>query len=313
MIDGGKVGLILTGPTASGKTKLSIDIALWLQSNGVRTCIINADSKQIYGDVPIITAQPTLVEKKGIEHALFSFVNNKEALLNRYSVDSWVKDCNNIVQNNIKQDIFTIIAGGTMFYINGLINPLTNLPKIDKEVEECAINLYNNIGHDDFAKLVLRYSKDAKLDKQRLIRNYCFIKQHQQPIEFFYNSQLKNDNTIYNDKFYQFVLNPPRENVYQWCNNRFLDMTKQGVIEEVQKIIKENDEISNAIYTTSGFKYIVKFLSNLISKEEMIEKSSQETRNYAKRQITWINNKLPKSFSIETDKNNIFNFFKKIC
>jgi|GEM_PF-3035838 len=296
-------GLALTGPTASGKTKLSVNIALSLQSRGVKCNIINADSKQVYQGVPIITAQPTAAERRGVEHLLFGYVSNAKCLSSRYSVESWLSDCTAQIEKNIASNIFTIIVGGTMFYINSLFQTPSPLPPIAKQTEQDAVELYNKIGHDEFTKLVETQSKWGKTDRHRLLRNYCFVKQYQKPIEYFHALQMPIVSK-YNAIFKKYVLLPPREKIYGWCNSRFNDMMTEGVLEEVEAMLK-NGPVCDAIYTSSGFKYIEAFLQGKIDTTAAIALSQQETRHYAKRQTTWINNQLGQDYTIHPTANDI--------
>jgi tRNA dimethylallyltransferase len=291
--------IILTGPTATGKTKLSIKIAKKLLSDGLKVSIINCDSKQVYSQVPIITAQPTDEEKCGIEHNLFGFLSNSQCIERRYTANNWVLQCEDILQRNQKNDVFSIIVGGTMFYINCLLNGICISPQITKQTELEAQMQYNTLGHERFIDFIKKYDKNLKTDKHRLIKNYCFIKTFGYSADEFYKNPQNNFQIKYDtSKILKLTLLPQRDQIYKWCNNRFLDMIKLGVVDEVKNLIETQDQISSAINTSSGFKYIVDFLHNNCDKDYIIEKSSQDTRNYAKRQITWINNKLNKGFKV---------------
>ena len=278
--------IILTGATGSGKTALAIDIAK--KYNGI---IINADSMQIYKDIPIITAQPMPNEQKEIKHYLYNFV---ELSNNSYSVGKYLQDLKQLL-DNIKQEKpekTPIIVGGTMLYINSIVNGLSKIPEIDKNITDEIRQKYKNKNvvdiFSDLQDIDFEYSKIVdKTNPVRMIRGIEIKTATGKSILDFWKE--KNINIFSNDYYFEkYLLEVEREKLYNKINKRFDSMIKNGAIEEAKNIKKKNlTWLPKAI----GLNHLLHYLNNDISIDIAIDLSKKDSRHYAKRQITWFKNK----------------------
>lgn len=280
MVNTKKTVIVICGPTASGKTALSIELAKKINGE-----IISADSMQIYKEMNIGTAKPTIDERQGVKHYLLDFVAPNE----RYSVAQFKKDAKYAIEEIIKKGKIPIIVGGTGLYIDSLIYEIEyNDIKIDekyrRELElrmekEGLEVLYNE------AKILdpEAVKKISKTDKKRIIRileiyhstgktkTQQEIESRKKPIEYDYKV---------------FAINWDRQILYDRINKRVDIMIQNGLLEEVQSILKKYNNFPTAMQGL-GYKEVVKYFNGEYTKEEMIEKIKMETRRYAKRQLTW--------------------------
>ena len=272
--------IVICGPTASGKTALSIELAK--QINGE---IVSADSMQIYKDMDIGTAKPTKEEMQGIKHYLIDFVSPDE----RYSVADYKQDAKKAIREILKKGKVPIIVGGTGLYIDSLIYEIEypNIEfdekyreKLEKEVEEKGLEeLYEKAKEVD----VEATKKISKNDKKRILRI----------LEIYHaTGKNKTEQEIESRKkevefdYKVYALNWDREKLYERINKRVDIMIEQGLIEEVKNVYEKYNEFPTAMQGL-GYKEVVEYLENKTTKEEMVEKIKQETRRYAKRQMTW--------------------------
>lgn len=273
--------IVIGGPTASGKTGLGIKLAQKINGE-----IISADSMQIYKEMDIGTAKVTLEEAEGIKHHLIDFVKPDE----RYSVANFKIDAENKIEEILKLGKVPIIVGGTGLYIDTLVYGI-EYPEIDLDEkyrnelmekansEEGLAELYEQ------AKLIDKEAaeKISQNDKKRIIRILeIYHATGKNKTEMERISRL--NGTKYNYKV--FAIDMDREKLYERINLRVDLMIEQGLIDEVKNIIKKYQKFPTAMQGL-GYKEVVQFLNGELTKEEMIEKIKQETRRYAKRQLTW--------------------------
>lgn len=292
--------LVISGPTASGKSQLAFDLA---QKKEI--VIINADSLQIYEGLPILSAQPNENEKKQVDHLLYSLLKPHESS----SVASWLKLVKSSVDDVLQKNKLPVIVGGSGMYISKLIEGISEIPETEAAFRIEAQELFDNVSKEDFIleliKLGEEKSRIEKLDKHRLLRSYEVIKQTKKSIFDWQNHPLQK---LFTDEDFLHVnLNPSREILYQNCNSRFEIMLEKGAIAEVENLIDCGIADDKQITKTLGFYEISDFLNNRITKEEAIISATQKTRNYAKRQLTWFRNQLPNKFIFE-NKQQAFEF-----
>lgn len=290
--------IVICGPTASGKTKLGIKLAKKINGE-----IVSCDSMQIYKDMDIGTAKPTKTEQNEAKHYLIDFVSPDK----RYSVAEYKNDAENVIDKIIKDNKTPIIVGGTGLYLNSLIYGI-DYPDIKtdlnyrKELEEKV----NKDGLEEIykeAKIIdpIAVEKISKNDKKRILRI----------LEIYHSTgktktELEKESRKNGIKYdYRiFVLNMPRCELYERINKRVDIMIKEGLIEEVKKIISKYKEFPTAMQGL-GYKEVVEFLENKITKEEMIEKIKMETRRYAKRQLTWFKSYKEATWLESNNTNNV--------
>ena len=272
--------IVICGPTASGKTALSIELAKKINGE-----IVSGDSMQIYKDMDIGTAKPTKEEMQGIKHYLIDFVSPDK----RYSVADYKQDAKKMIREIIKKGKVPIIVGGTGLYIDSLIYEI-DYPNIefDEKYREKLENEVNEKGLEELYERARKIEEQAiekisKNDKKRILRileiyHATGKNKTEQEIES------RKKEVEYDYKVY--ALKWDREKLYERINKRVDIMIEQGLIEEVKSVYKKYNKFPTAMQGL-GYKEVVEYLENKTTKEEMIEIIKQETRRYAKRQMTW--------------------------
>jgi tRNA dimethylallyltransferase len=267
--------IVIAGPTASGKTPLSIQLAKVLDAE-----IFNADSRQFYRKLDIGTAKPSQSELKEVRH---HFIDIKEPD-EYYSAGEFEKDVITQLDTYFQSKEIAIMVGGSGLYIKAVLEGFDNLPKDD----DLRIKLNERIKHEGLEALQSEVRKlDASFaetmdfkNPQRVARALEVMQLTSRPYsELRTNSvQKRNFDTL------AFYLNPNREFLYQKINERVDLMIAKGLESEVYSL---NDfRIYNALQTV-GYKELFEYLDGKYTRDEAIEKIKQHTRNYAKRQITW--------------------------
>ena len=272
--------IVICGPTASGKTALSIELAK--RVNGE---IISADSMQIYKDMNIGTAKPTEDEMQGIKHYLIDFLSPDE----RYSVAEFKKDALNAIEEILNKKKIPILVGGTGLYVDSLINgidygnieiDLKYREELEKTAEEKGLEyLYNK------AKLIDEEAmkKISLNDKKRIFRVLELFHATGKTKTKIEEESRKKENPY---DFIIFGIEMDRDVLYSRINTRVDKMIEDGLVEEVKNILKEYEIFPTAMQGL-GYKEVKDYLEGKYTKEEMIEKIKMETRRYAKRQLTW--------------------------
>ena len=272
--------VVICGPTASGKTSLSIELAKKINGQ-----IISADSMQIYDEMDIGTAKPTKEEMQGIKHYLIGNVKPT----NRYSVSEYKKDATNAIEETIQDNKFPIIVGGTGLYVDALTKNITYPEiEIDLEYRKQLEELIKENGLESLYEEAKKIDEKAmqtisKNDKKRIMRVLEIYHQTGKT-----KTQLESESRLTPPpyEYIVFAINMEREKLYERINKRVDIMIDQGLIEEVEALTKKYEEFPTAMQGL-GYKEVVSYLKKEITKEEMIEKLKMETRRYAKRQLTW--------------------------
>ena len=272
--------IVICGPTASGKTALSIELAKKINGE-----IVSCDSMQIYKEMNIGTAKPTEEEMQGIKHYLIDFIEPDK----RYSVADYKKDAKKAIKEIIEKGKTPIVVGGTGLYVDSLIYEI-EYPEIKFDEK------YRNELEDTIEEKGLDYiykeaekidpkamEKISQNDKKRIMRI----------LEIFHaTGKTKTQQEIESRKkeaefdYHVYAINWERNKLYERINKRVDIMIETGLIEEVKKIYNKYTKFPTAMQGL-GYKEVVEYLNNQCTKEEMIEKIKQETRKYAKRQLTW--------------------------
>lgn len=285
--------VVICGPTASGKTKLGIDLA-----NSINGEIISSDSMQIYKDMDIGTAKPTKEERAQAVHHLVDFVSPDK----RYSVADFKKDATEKIKDILKRGKTPIIVGGTGLYVNSLIyNIEFNEEKTDLDYR----NSLEKIDIKELYEMAMKVDEEAckkisSNDRKRITRILeIFHTTGRTKTELEIESRKKVE---YNYKV--FVLNMDREILYDRINRRVDLMIEQGLVQEVKNLLEKYKEFPTAMQGL-GYKEVKEYLDGKISKEEMIEKIKQESRRYAKRQLTWFRAYKDATWLDAKNKNNV--------
>ena len=267
--------IVICGPTASGKTSLGIELAKKIDGE-----IISCDSMQIYKDMDIGTAKASKEERKLAKHYLIDFVSPDE----RYSVADFKKDAESAIKEILAKNKTPILVGGTGLYINSLIyNIEYKEEKTDleyrKQLEEIDIEeLYKRALEID-EEACQKVSKTDRKRLSRILEIYHTTGKTKTQLEIESRKELE-----YNYKI--FVLSMERALLYDRINKRVDLMIESGLIEEVKTILNKYSNFPTAMQGL-GYKEVLEYLDGKINKDEMIEKIKQESRRYAKRQLTW--------------------------
>ncbi len=272
--------VVIAGPTAIGKTSLAIQLAkLW------DTVIINADSRQFYKELTIGTAKPSNSELEIIKHY---FINNK-SVNELYGAGHFANDAEALIQNLFKEKDILFLVGGSGLYIDALLNGVDEFVEVPIQVREQLNILYKEKGIEAILNLLKEkdadyYLKVDKKNSQRIIRALEVCLHTKKP----YSSFLKENKIEKNYNVIKILLNEDRQLLYDKINKRVDKMIDDGLLAEVQGLLEY--ENNNALKTV-GYKELFEFLNNKCTLNEAIDKIKQHTRNYAKRQLTWFNNK----------------------
>ena len=272
--------IVICGPTASGKTSLSIELAKKINGE-----IVSCDSMQIYKDMNIGTAKPTIEEMQGIKHYLIDFVSPEE----RYSVADYKKDATDAIKKILSNGKVPIVVGGTGLYLESLLYGIeyneikVDLPyreELDKMAEceglESLYNMAKKIDNEAASKI----SKNDKKRIFRILEIYHSTGKTKTELEI----ESRKNGPDYN--YILFGITMDREKLYDRINKRVDIMMEQGLIDEVKILLDKYKTFPTAMQGL-GYKEVVYYLNGKLDKQEMIEKIKMETRRYAKRQITW--------------------------
>ena len=274
---------VIAGPTATGKSNLSIDLA-----NKVNGVVINSDSMQVYKNLEILTARPSSKEMKNIDHYLFGFVDGNE----RYNVERWCNDATEIIKKTSAKNLTPILVGGTGLYINTLINGLIDLPSIPESIKIESEKILQEFGKDFLINQIKNVDPESlnEINHNDTVRLRRIWEVFESTGKKFSEWKLnKNKKFITNYKFKILLFLPDREKNYQVVNSRFVNMMKDGAVEEVKKLLELDLDDSLPVMRAHGVPEIKKYIANESSLEECISKGQQVTRNYVKRQHTWWN------------------------
>lgn len=275
-------GIVIAGPTAVGKTELSLKIARLFEGE-----IISADSAQIYKGMNIGTAKIKEEEKQGIEHFMIDIVEP----IKKYSVGDYQKKVDEILVLKEKEKKNIVLTGGTGLYIKSITDGLSKLPSADLKLRK---ELSGYTKEKLFEELSFLDSESAKLihenNRKRLERvlEVCILTGKK------FSNISKNNNKNNNYDFLKIYITRDREKLYERINKRVDLMFEEGLVEEVKKlcIVYGLETIKNI--NIIGYNEIIKYLENEISFEESKKLIKRNSRRYAKRQITWF--KKDKSF-----------------
>lgn len=274
--------IVITGPTAVGKTKLSISLAKRYNAE-----IINADSVQVYKNIDIASAKVTKEEKKGIIHHLLDIKNYDE----EYTVYDYQIDGRNKIKELQEENKNIIIVGGTGLYIKALLYDY----RFNKEEKKCK---YDNLSNEELYEKILKLDPNSKVDKdnnRRLIRELINLEN---------NAENKHGDKLLYDDIYFIGLTTDRNYLYERINNRVDEMIENGLIDEAKYFYNKNRN-AKSLKTVIGYKELFKYFDGDISMEDATNLIKKNSRHYAKRQYTWFNNKMNiKWFNVD------FNDFK---
>jgi tRNA dimethylallyltransferase len=271
----------IVGPTASGKSELGIALAEKIGGE-----IINCDSVQIYKEIEIATAKIPVAERRGIAHHLIDYVS---PLVN-YTAMDWAKDAGEKIREIESRGKLAILVGGTGFYLRALREPFFESPETDFALREKLKKIHAKKGAEHLHKILSRYDKDsaARIPARDYIRTSRALEvffQTGKPISALQPN--RNAPPEFASRIKVFVLNPPRELLYEKINSRTEKHFANGLVEEVIALrAKGITDESNAL-GAHGYRRVCEYLRGERKLESAVEQTKLDVRHYAKRQLTW--------------------------
>ena len=272
--------ILISGPTASGKSNFSIKLAKKINGE-----IINADSMQVYKELKILSARPNIKDYQKIKHHLYGFHSVK----NNFSTGDWLKIAIKKIKEVRKRKKTPIFVGGTGLYFKALTDGLVSIPNIPIRFRNKIRTLHKNLGQKKFYQKLIKldpYSKEKinETDTQRSIRAYE-VKQFTKKSlhDWFINTKSYFDK----DDFLKIYIDYPREKLIQRIGKRAEQMIEMGAINEVKRFLKLKVKKDKSVNKAIGIHEIKEYLEKRKDMSDVIEKISIKTRQYAKRQSTW--------------------------
>ena len=272
--------ILISGPTASGKSKFAVKLAKKIKGE-----IINADSMQVYKELRILTARPAKSDYNKIKHHLYGF----ESVKKNFSTGKWLKLTNKKIDIIKKRKKIPILVGGTGLYFKALTDGLVKIPNIPIQSRNKIRNLQKKLGQKKFFMRLIKLDPSVKekiksTDVQRSIRAYEVKSYTKKSLFDWY----KNTKSKYaDDDFVKIYIDFPRQELLDKISKRTDEMLKHGAIEEVKKFLKIRLKKDNSSNKVIGINEIKDFLNKKTNLNEVNEKITIKTRQYAKRQSTW--------------------------
>ena len=272
--------ILISGPTASGKSNFSIKLAK--KVNGE---IVNADSMQVYKELKILSARPSPKDYQKIKHHLYGFHSVKK----NFSTGDWLKIAIKKVKEINKRKKIPIFVGGTGLYFKALTDGLVNIPNIPIRYRNNIRDLQKKLGQQKFYQKLIKLDPGSKeninpTDTQRSIRAYEVMHFTKKPLHDWF----QNTKSYFNkDDFFKIYIDYPREELIQRIGKRVEKMIKLGAVQEVRKFVKLKVRKDKSVNKAIGINEIKEYLKDKKDMSDVIEKISIKTRQYAKKQSTW--------------------------
>lgn len=268
--------VVLLGPTGVGKTEVALQIAEHLQSP-----IINADSRQLFAEIPIGTAAPTKEQQERVKHYFVGTLH----LTDYYSAAKYEEDVLQLLNQHFKHQQVALLSGGSMMYIDAVCQGIDDIPTVDEATRRLMKRKLETEGLDalvaELKVLDPEHYKIVDLHNHRRVVHaleICYMTGNT------YTSYRKNTKKIRPFNIVKIGLNRPREEMYERINNRVLKMMNQGLMEEAKAVYPQNG--LNALNTV-GYKELFAYFDGHISLDDAILKIQSNTRQYMRKQVTW--------------------------
>ena len=277
--------LAITGPTGIGKTEICIELARRYECP-----ILNCDSRQIYKALPIGTAAPTALQRQQAEH----YFVGTHSLEDTYNAGQYERDAVKLLKNLMtgrQQQPFAIMAGGSMMYMDAVLYGLDDIPEADKNIRLQLQSEYASKG------ITTLQEKARELDPDY----YDTMADRQNPQRLIHC--MNKEKTERPWKTIKIALNMPRETLYERINRRVDEMTDDGMEEEAKEAyekVKHLHPLPNSLCTV-GYREWIQYFNGEISREDAVALIKQNTRHFAKRQLTWLRRQKDVTWIEKTD------------
>jgi tRNA dimethylallyltransferase len=279
---------LIAGPTASGKSDVAVRLAIRLRELGRDAVVINADSAQVYADLAVLSARPSVEEMQGIEHRLFGEWDGAEAC----SAADWAARAREVIAEVHARGAVPILVGGTGLYLRTLLDGIAPVPPIDPAVRELVRAMPVA---ETFAALQVEDPQRAVMlspaDSTRVARALEVVRSTGRSLAAWQADLVGGIGPLV--ALHPAVLLPPRDWLYHRCDLRFALMLDQGALAEVEALLARRLDPALPVMRAIGVPELSALLAGEISRDEAASRGAQATRNYAKRQFTWFRNQTP--------------------
>ncbi len=285
--------LIVTGPTAGGKSGLALELAERLGG-----WIINADSMQVYRDLRVLTARPDAADEARVPHRLFGVLGAEE----RCSVGRWLDMAVAEIGAARAAGRLPILVGGTGMYLRALTEGLAPVPEVPATTTAEAAALYDTLGGVAFAEVLAERDPAAAEalppgDRQRLIRAYAVARATGRTLADWQNEAPAGPSVA--AQFTTVLVLPPRDVLYAACDARFTMMLDGGAMDEVRALLARGLDPSLPALRAVGVRELGAVIQGEMILDQAADKARQATRNYAKRQLTWFRHQLAPDLTLD--------------
>ena len=277
---------LIAGPTASGKSALALRLAQKIGGE-----LVNADSMQLYADLAVLTARPTREEMLLAPHHLYGVADAADG----WSVGRWLEAARAVLDDIARWRRTAIVVGGTGLYFRALTQGLADVPRVPRAVAEALAEEYARTGELALRPRLARLDPEAAAriargDRQRLIRALAVAEATGRPLSAW---QADTRPLLAAVAYQAVVLAPSREALYAACDGRLAAMFEAGAIEEVRALAQRKLDPSLPAMKALGVREIAAHLEGRLGRDVALTRAQQETRRYAKRQLTWFRNQTP--------------------
>jgi len=275
----------IVGPTASGKTEIGVELALRIGGE-----IINCDSVQIYKEIQIATAKPSIEEMRGVPHHLIDYVSPNV----NYTAADWAKDAAEKIYEIEARGNTAILVGGTGFYLRSLRQPFFESPKTDGNLRNKLAKIKEEKGAEYLYKILQRVDKVSaeKLFPRDYVRTMRALEVYFQTGKRISEVQpIRGEPPEFANRIKIFALNPRRDALYELINRRAERHFESGLVEEVKLLREKGVKDDTNALGAHGYRRVCEYLRGERTLESAIEQTKQDIRNYAKRQMSWFRHK----------------------
>lgn len=279
---GGYQAVLIAGPTASGKSRLALEIAQL--TGGV---VVNADSMQVYSDLSILTARPSDADQAEAEHALYGFLPASDA----YSVGRYVADVRRLIERLGREGRLPIIVGGTGLYFRALLQGLSPIPSVPDEIRSRlraeAQSCPSEVLHARLSAVdPVMAARLVPSDRQRIVRALEVIEATGRSLDHW--QRLPGVPVLDEAQTLRLVLDVPRVELYRRCDTRLEAMLDEGALDEVRALLAQKLDPELPLMRAVGVEALAAHIAGHLDRDEAIRQAQTQTRNYAKRQLTWL-------------------------
>ncbi|MGH7018567.1 MAG: tRNA (adenosine(37)-N6)-dimethylallyltransferase MiaA, partial [Brevundimonas sp.] len=274
---------LISGPTASGKSRLALEMA---EKTGA--VIVNADSQQLYADLRILTARPSVEDEAHAEHRLYGVADAAES----WSVGRWTRAVMPLLEELAAQGRPALLVGGTGLYFNALTRGLADIPAVPDDVRDTVQAAYDAEGEAGFRRRLAEVDPTAAAaitpgDRQRLIRALAVAQATGRSL-----SDWKADTQplLAPGSYDALVVEPPRDRLYAACDARVSQMIENGALDEVRALLARDLDPALPAMKAVGVPELAAHLSGVMTLDKAMAAIRLSTRHYAKRQLTWFRN-----------------------